>query len=77
MLKRYKEKSPVKNNTGVIFLKKDKNKDKKNAKRIIDLTSYITPDAVQSDTEGWYTGVTEKSYYTHKPDEPVQDADDL
>lgn len=48
-----------------------------NKKKIIDLTSYISPDMVQSDTQGSYTGTTEKTYYTGEYEEPVQDADDL
>lgn len=60
---------------------KKKNKNNKNqaqnSKKIIDLTSYISPDMVNSDTEGSYTGTTKNTYYTGEYEEPVQDADDL
>lgn len=61
----------------------DKNKKKKheresvNGKKIIDLTSYISPEMVQSDTNGSYTGVTADTYYHDEYEVPVQDADDL
>ncbi len=48
-----------------------------NGKRIIDLTSYISPDMVQSDTNGSYTGTTDDTFYRDELEEPVQDADDL
>ncbi len=48
-----------------------------NNKRIIDLTSYISPDMVQSDTNGSYTGTTSNTFYRGEEEEPVQDADDL
>lgn len=54
-----------------------KQNNTQNNKKIIDLTSYISPDMVQSDTQGSYTGTTEKTYYTGEYEEPVQDADDL
>ena len=46
-------------------------------KKIIDLTSYISPEMVQSDTNGSYTGVTADTYYRDEYEVPVQDADDL
>lgn len=48
-----------------------------NSKRIIDLTSYISPDMIQSDTNGSYTGTTSDTFYRDEYEEPVQDADDL
>lgn len=62
--------------------KKDKKKNKHkqesvDGKKIIDLTSYISPDMVQSDTNGSYTGVTADTYYRDEYEVPVQDADDL
>lgn len=48
-----------------------------NSKRIIDLTSYISPDMVQSDTNGSYTGTTADTFYEDEFEDPVQDADDL
>lgn len=48
-----------------------------NGKKIIDLTSYISPEMVQSDTNGSYTGVTADTYYHDEYEVPVQDADDL
>lgn len=56
--------------------KKNKNKNENN-KKVIDLTSYISPDMVQSDTNGSYTGTTENTFYNGEYEEPVQDADDL
>ncbi|MCD7722656.1 MAG: hypothetical protein LUH82_01715 [Clostridiales bacterium] len=68
---------------------KDKNKmdkqkkfaDKKqkniNGKKVIDLSSYISPDMAESDTNGSYTGTTYDTYYGTDYEEPVQDADDL
>lgn len=49
----------------------------KRKKEIIDLTSYISPEMVQSDVNGSYTGVTADTYYNDNPETPVQDADDL
>ena len=58
--------------------KKNKHKtENANGKRIIDLTSYISPEMVQSDTNGSYTGVTADTYFHDDYDLPVQDADDL
>ncbi len=51
-------------------------KNKRN-KEIIDLTSYISPEMVQSDVNGSYTGVTSDTYYNDEMETPVQDADDL
>ena len=57
--------------------KTSRKKDTDNGKKIIDLTSYISPEMVQSDTNGSYTGVTADTYYHDEYDVPVQDADDL
>ena len=60
--------------------KNKKNKQKEgniNGKKIIDLTSYISPDMVQSDTNGSYTGMTADTFYNGEYEDPVQDADDL
>jgi hypothetical protein len=65
----------AKNNAEVIFLNK-KNK-KKSKKDVIDLTSYISPEMVNSDVDGSYTGVTKETYYGDELETPVQDADDL
>lgn len=63
-------------------MKKDKKQSKngktqKNNKTVIDLTSYISPEMVNSDVNGSYTGVTEETYYGEDLETPVQDADDL
>ena len=57
--------------------KANKKRDNINGKKIIDLTSYISPEMVQSDTNGSYTGMTADTYYNDDYDIPVQDADDL
>ena len=57
--------------------KKTHERESANGKKIIDLTSYISPEMVQSDTNGSYTGVTADIYYHDDYDLPVQDADDL
>ena len=57
--------------------KEHSKKINKNKPKIIDLTSYISPDMVQSDTNGSYTGMTADTYYNGEYEEPVQDADDL
>lgn len=59
--------------------KKDKKNEKKkiDKKQIIDLTSYISPDMVNSDVDGSYTGIPSDTYYYDEPETPVQDADDL
>ena len=78
---RYKQITFAHNNGEVIF--SVKNKKKKGAqqnvdgKKIIDLTSYISPEMVQSDVNGSYTGVTADTYFHDEYDIPVQDADDL
>ncbi len=54
----------------------EKKNKKQNKKEIIDLTSYISPEMVNSDVNGSYT-VTESTYYGEELEEPVQDADDL
>lgn len=57
---------------------KDKNnREVQNSKKVIDLTSYISPDMANSDTLGSYTGTTKNSYETGEYEEPEQDADDL
>ncbi len=53
------------------------NREVQNSKKVIDLTSYISPDMANSDTLGSYTGTTKKSYETGEYEEPEQDADDL
>lgn len=54
----------------------DKKNDKKK-KKIVDLTSYISPEIVNSDPYGMYTGVPADMFYNGELDEPIQDADDL
>ena len=59
-------------------MKKSKKKKKNiNGKKVIDLTSYISKDMVQSDTNGSYTGMTADTFYNNEYETPVQDADDL
>lgn len=63
-------------------MKKDKKQSKngkheKNNKTVIDLTSYISPEMVNSDVNGSYTGVTSETYYGDELEVPVQDSDDL
>ena len=48
-----------------------------NGKKVLDLTSYISKDMVQSDTNGSYTGMTADTFYNNEYETPVQDADDL
>lgn len=55
----------------------EKQNKKQSKKQIIDLTSYISPEMVNCDVNGSYTGVTEATYYGEEQEEPVQDADDL
>ena len=59
--------------------KQSKNKQNRveNSKKVIDLTSYISPDMANSDNLGSYTGTTKKMYVTGEYEEPEQDADDL
>lgn len=57
--------------------KNNRKKENINGKKIIDLTSYISPEMVQSDTTGSYTGMTADTYYHDEYEIPVQDADDL
>lgn len=58
--------------------KKSKKQNKSNkSKEIIDLTSYISADMVNSDVNGSYTGVTADTYFDDELETPVQDADDL
>ncbi len=56
---------------------KNKNEKIKNSKKVIDLTSYISPEMANSDTFGSYTGTTKNTYETGEYEEPEQDADDL
>lgn len=79
-----KEPHPAKNISGVIYMKKENNKNNqknaaqiKNSRKVIDLTSYISADMAKSDTQGSYTGTTKSTYDTGEYEEPVQDADDL
>ncbi len=58
-------------------MKKKDNKKNQNKKPIIDLTSYLSPDMVNSDTDGSYTGIPKDMYYNDELEQPVQDADDL
>ena len=59
-------------------MKKDKqNKKQSKNKEIIDLTTYISPEMVNSDVNGSYTGVTANTYYSGEYEIPEQDADDL
>lgn len=59
--------------------KKSKNSKKQNinGKKVIDLTSYISKDMVQSDVNGSYTGTTADTFFNGEYEDPVQDADDL
>ena len=65
--------------TGVIFYGEEEQKEKRQrkGKEVIDLTSYISPEMLQADVDGSYTGVPRETYYEDIPAEPVQDADDL
>lgn len=62
---------------------KDKNKNAQNhaqnkkKKDVIDLTSYMDADLIETDVLGSYTGVPEEQYYDNEEETPVQDADDL
>lgn len=58
-------------------MKKKDNKKNQNKKNIIDLTSYISPEMVNSDVNGSYTGIPADMYYNDELEQPVQDADDL
>lgn len=59
-------------------MKKSNKKQKNiNGKKVIDLTSYISKDMVQSDTNGSYTDMTADTFYNNEYETPVQDADDL
>lgn len=59
--------------------KSKKRQAKKNNKQkdVIDLTSYLSPEAVNADVNGSYTGVTKATYYEDVFEEPDQDVDDL
>lgn len=56
--------------------KNKKEKRQRKGKEVIDLTSYISPEMLQADVDGSYTGVPRETYYEDIPAEPVQDADD-
>ena len=56
---------------------KEHKKEIKNGAKIIDLTSYISPEQILSDVNGSYTGITADTFYNGEYEEPVQDADDL
>lgn len=58
-------------------MNKKNNRKNQNKKPIIDLTSYISPDMVNCDVDGSYTGIPADMYYNDEPEQPVQDADDL
>ena len=58
-------------------MKKKDNKKNQNNKSIIDLTSYISPEMVNSDVNGSYTGIPADMYFNDELEQPVQDADDL
>ena len=58
-------------------INKEHKNEIKNGARIIDLTSYISPDQILSDVDGSYTGITADTFYNGEYEEPVQDADDL
>lgn len=62
---------------GVIFLKKKDDRKNNRKKPIIDLTSYISPEMVNCDVDGSYTGIPADMYYNDELETPVQDADDL
>ena len=57
--------------------KKEHKKEIKNGAKIIDLTSYISPEQILSDVNGSYTGITADTFYNGEYEDPVQDADDL
>ena len=57
--------------------KSKKDKQQRKGKAVIDLTAYLSPEMVQADVDGSYTGVPRETYYADIPEEPVQDADDL
>lgn len=56
---------------------KNSGREVQNSKKVIDLTSYISPDMANSDNLGSYTGTTKNAYETGEYEEPEQDADDL
>lgn len=56
---------------------KKNSKKKAGKKQIIDLTSYISPEMINCDVDGSYTGVTKETYEGDELETPVQDADDL
>lgn len=61
----------------MIFLKKKDDRKNNRKKPIIDLTSYISPEMVNCDVDGSYTGIPADMYYNDELETPVQDADDL
>lgn len=58
-------------------MKRKDDKKKQSKKPIIDLTSYLSPDMVNCDVDGSYTGIPADMYYNDELEQPVQDADDL
>lgn len=58
-------------------MEKNNNKKNQSKKPIIDLTSYLSPDMVNCDVDGSYTGIPADMYYNDELEQPVQDADDL
>ena len=60
-----------------LWRRRTKWKTAEKGKEVIDLTSYISPEMLQADVDGSYTGVPRETYYEDIPAEPVQDADDL
>ena len=52
--------------------KNKKEKRQRKGKEVIDLTSYISPEMLQADVDGSYTGVPRETYYEDIPAEPVQ-----
>ena len=58
-------------------MKKKNEKINKDKKPVIDLTSYISPEMVNCDVDGSYTGIPADMYYNDELEQPVQDADDL
>lgn len=58
-------------------MKKKDGRNNNRKKPIIDLTSYISPEMVNCDVDGSYTGIPADMYYNDELETPVQDADDL
>ena len=47
--------------------KNKKEKRQRKGKEVIDLTSYISPEMLQADVDGSYTGVPRDTYYEDIP----------